>query len=62
MKAAQLNVSIKNMDAMALLNRQLGDDVLKRVKAYFGIDEMKLAGLAKLWSDILTIQATSKAA
>ncbi|MFA5390813.1 MAG: hypothetical protein WC331_05235 [Candidatus Omnitrophota bacterium] len=67
MKAAQLNVSDKNISAMMLLNKQVGDDVLQFIRrriarGYFGIDENKLAGLAKLWSDMLTRKATSVAA
>jgi len=66
-KTAQLNVTDKNMSAMMLLNKQVGDNVLqfvrRRTVSYFGIDEKKLAGLLELWSSMmLTREATSVAA
>lgn len=62
MKAAQMGVAVGNMGAMALLNKQVGDDVIQRLQNHFGIDGDKLGALAKLWSDMVTARATAIAA
>ncbi len=62
MKASQMGVAVNNMGAVALLNKQIGDNVIQRVQSHFGIDGDKLGALAKLWSDMITAKATAIAA
>nr|MBU9889266.1 hypothetical protein [Candidatus Omnitrophota bacterium] len=64
MKAAQMNLSTKDAAAVALLNKQIGDNAIVPVPNtyYFGIDGSKLSALAKLWSEVMSLRATSIAA
>ena len=64
MKAAQMDLSLKDADAkVALLNKQIQDiKAVTRNGNYFQINGNLLGAVAKLWAEVMSIKATSVAA
>ena len=64
MKAAQMDLSLKDADAkVALLNKQIQDiKAVTRNGNYFQINGTLLGAVAKLWAEVMSIKATSVAA